>query len=115
MRMQSSEANCGSTSLHNALNAIGVTLSLEACERVCNTTATSGTNVYGIIDAIVTIRGDSKPVVLNKESPNNLFILSHMLTIGRPAVLCIDDNDHYVAAIGLLGRRVIIADSASNE
>lgn len=121
MRMQSSEANCGCTALYNALYAIGIHRSLEECETLCKTNATDGTYTTNLVEAIAQIRG-CNPVVISRREPQfSLFALGDGLRRGRSAVLCIggdrhgSDNEHYVAAIGLIGNRVIIADSASNE
>lgn len=114
MRMQSSEANCGSTALHNALAAIGTRRSLDECEILCGVKAESGTNPFALIEAIATIR-KINPVVLKENDSANIYNLDYHVRRGRSAILLVDDNDHYVAVVGLIGDRILVADSAKNE
>jgi hypothetical protein len=41
--------------------------------------------------------------------------LKMRLTEGRPSLLPVDDGEHWVAAVGLLGDSVLVADSADPE
>lgn len=121
--MQDSEANCGPAALRNALYAIGINRSSSECELLCNTSATNGTLSNELVEAIARIRGCKSPVVINcGESSHAIFQLGDALRRGRSVILCTShdnsrsvDNEHYIAAIGLLGSRIIVADSASNE
>jgi ABC-type bacteriocin/lantibiotic exporter with double-glycine peptidase domain len=113
MRMQSSEANCGSTALSNALAAIGIKRGLDECEKLCGVTAEQGTSVFKLIDVASTIRRN--PTVINCKDKYAYLVLCDGLRNGRSAILCVDENEHYVAAVGIIGKRVLVADSALNE
>lgn len=122
MRMQSSDANCGPTALSNALYAMGINRSASECEVLCKTNATNGTDVINLVAAIDNIPRCNPVVIANREPNFALFALGDALRRGRSAILCVSgygrgsqDNEHFVAAIGLLGGRVLIADSSSNE
>jgi ABC-type bacteriocin/lantibiotic exporter with double-glycine peptidase domain len=115
MRMQSTAADCGSTSLRNALFAIGKKRSLEEIELLCGTDAVQGTYTIQLIAAIDTIAGCKAKVISEKSEQVAWYMLTEALRAGRSAVLCVDSDEHYVAAIGLLGERIVIADSAMME
>lgn len=115
MRMQDSQANCGSTALHNALAAMGIKRSPAECERLCGVTATAGVGPEGLLTAAKAIKG-CHPEILEVFNPRHaLGLLRDCLRSGRPAILCVDEGGHYVAAIGALGDRYQVADGAKNE
>lgn len=43
------------------------------------------------------------------------LLLYHALRNGRPVVLLVDKGEHWVVAVGLLGHRCLVADSADSE
>lgn len=116
--MQDSQANCGPFALKNALASLGIDRSAEELERACGTTATSGTPTRGIIRAAAGI-AECRPLLLREKRRDvALMRLSEALRRGRPAVLswnCEEAGDHWVAAIGILGERYLIADSGDSE
>jgi hypothetical protein len=113
--MQSSQANCGPTAMYNALQALGIRRSLSECERLCQTNATDGTYFTCLYEAIDSIRGCNPTYITFKSWIPSILTLREKLRRGRPTILIVDNEEHYVAAIGVLGDRVIIADSALNE
>lgn len=115
MRMQSSQANCGPYALHNALWALGIKRSADECEVLCRTNATEGTYTTALMKAINTIRGTKCKEITGKSLLEAMWYLTEALRGGRPVILCVDDEGHYITAVGLLGDRVLVADSADNE
>ncbi len=114
MRLQDSQANCGPAALSNALSAIGVVRTQEECASLAKTSATEGTSTKKLLAAIRAV--GREPVVINEKRPVvAMLYLGALLAEGRSAVLCVDDSSHWVAAIGLLGPRVLVADSADSE
>jgi ABC-type bacteriocin/lantibiotic exporter with double-glycine peptidase domain len=114
MRLQDTQANCGPASLSNALQAVGVIRSQGECEQLCKTTGVAGTTSKNIIAAVKAV-GRNPLVIDEKRAETAALFLDHWLRSGRPAVLCVDDWTHWVAAIGVLGDRVLVADPADNE
>lgn len=114
MRLQDTAANCGPASLSNALAAMGITRSQDECTVLCKTTGTEGTAPKRLVHAIRAV-GRDPLIVRERRSEVAILFLSHFLATGRSAILCVDDDTHWVAAIGLLGDRVLIADPADNE
>ena len=112
--MQDSAANCGPASLSNALAAMGITRSQKECEALCKTSATEGTSIRGLLTGIKAV--GRTPTVLNERRFDVAHtFLRHYLGNGRAAILAVDTSEHWVAAIGLLGPHVLIADPADNE
>lgn len=114
MRLQDSQANCGPTALHNALAALGIRRSPAECERLCATTATEGTPADNLQAAAKSIRG-CHPVVMESTDPTTSIWALFGRLAHRPAILCVDADQHYIAAIGLLGDRFLVADGAHND
>lgn len=115
MRMQDTAANCGPASLSNALQAIGIDKSQAECEVLCKTTATEGTSPRQLIAGAKLAGRHGAGYVKNTKSFAALIELDHYLRAGRPVILCVDDGSHWVAAIGKLGERYLVADPADNE
>lgn len=116
--MQDSQANCGPFALKNALTAIGIDRSAEELEKACGTTATNGTPTKGIIRAASKIEGCIPVLLREKRTDIALMRLAEALRRGRPVVIswCTDTpGDHWVAAVGVLGDRYLIADSGDTE
>lgn len=113
--MQDSQANCGPFALKNALSAIGIERSAEELEKACGTTATKGTPTKGILKAAQKIEGCSPIVIRERRSDVALLKLEHAVNEGRPVLLCVDHGEHWVAAVGKLGERYLVADSANSE
>lgn len=120
MRMQSSEASCGPTAMKNALESLGMSHSLEECESLCRCSATRGTSTSKLLHALKTIPNLEPTRLYERKADSALYRLNGFLSLGRPAILCVDDSGHWVAAIGQLGvgtfsTRYVIADSGSME
>jgi ABC-type bacteriocin/lantibiotic exporter with double-glycine peptidase domain len=120
MRMQDSQANCGPFALKNALCALGIERSAEELEKACGTSATNGTPTKGLVKAASKIDGCDPQVIRESKSYVALLLLEHALRQGRPVILCFADSqgnpgEHWVAAVGVLGDRYLVADSADSE
>lgn len=118
MRMQDSQANCGPFALRNALQALGIVRTAGELESACRTTATDGTTVRNILRAAQKIEGCFPVLVKEKRRDVAMLKLRASLDYGRPVVLSWNSEepgDHYVAAVGLIGTRYLVADSADNE
>lgn len=112
--MQDTAANCGPASLSNALAAVGVVRTQQECEGLCRTTAIKGTDLRSLQAGIKAV-GRTPRVLSERRFDVAYSFLCDALRGEEAAVLCVDKGDHWVAAIGLLGERVLIADSADNE
>ena len=116
MRMQNSQANCGPTAVQNGLVALGLTRSIDELEKLLGCTATQGTSGPKMLKGLYHIEElQPRKIEESREEIAHLR-LDAALRSGRPVILCVDNLEHYVCAIGRLGTsRVIIADSADSE
>lgn len=115
MRMQDTAANCGPASLSNALAALGIVKTQQECERLCKTTAQDGTSQKQLAAGARLAGRYGSGVVKHTKQFSALVELEHYLRMGRPMILCVDSGEHWVAAIGMLGHRFLVADPADNE
>ena len=118
MRMQDQQHNCGPFALKNALAALGIDRSAEELERLCGTTATDGTPTRGVMRAAGRIEGCAPVLIRERRRDIALMRLAEALRRGRPVVLswCSSEpGDHWVAAVGVLGERYLVADSGDTE
>jgi ABC-type bacteriocin/lantibiotic exporter with double-glycine peptidase domain len=116
--MQDSQANCGPFALKNALEAIGIKRSAEELEKACGTNATNGTPTKGILKAATKIDGCNPVLLREAKTDVALLKLEHALRRGRPAVIAwrsVEPGDHWVAVVGVLGERFLVADAADSE
>jgi len=115
VRLQSSAANCGPTALTNAACAMGKRLSLEECEKICRTTATDGTSPRKLkngagrlgFEDIIEFRDGAEDIALLR--------LRDFVGNGSAVLITVDADTHWVAVVGLIGDRFLVADSADNE
>lgn len=112
--MQDSAANCGPASVSNALQALGIIRTQAECETLCKTNATDGTTGKNIAKGLKALGCHGHPI-REKRADVALAFLMSALGKGRPVILCVDDWEHWVAAVGLLGQRVLVCDPADNE
>lgn len=114
-RFQSYRADCCPSALGNALEALGIRRSHEELLTLCGTTA-NGTTPTQLKRAVKSLTDSCSllPVEMKENVPDvALLKLAALLDDGRPVVLLVDNWEHYVAAVGRLGRHVVVvADSA---
>lgn len=120
MRGQDSQANCGPYALMNALRSLGIMRTREELEVLCGTTMTDGTPPPKLLRAIGRIDGCQPVKIRERRRDIALLRLKGALDQGRPVVLVWQDSEgnsggHWVAAVGMLGDRYLIADAADNE
>lgn len=101
--------------MSNALAALGILRTQTECEKLCKTDATKGTPTKQLMNGIAAVEGLT-PILL-KEARRDVALLrvDKALGLGRPVILCVDSGSHWVAAVGRLGDRYLVADSADNE
>ena len=115
MRMQDTQANCGPAAMSNALAALGIVRPTQECEKLCKTTATKGTSPQKLQTGLKAIEGLTPTVIKEKRSDVAILRLEKALSLGRPAIICVGDGTHWVATVGRLGDRYLVADSADVE
>jgi ABC-type bacteriocin/lantibiotic exporter with double-glycine peptidase domain len=112
MHLQSGLSNCGAAALANALMSIGwAGLTTESVGELAGTT-TDGTGAAGLKRAAKKL-GASVDRIATRETQFAADALLGALSDGRSAVLLVDRGEHWIAAIGRLGQRIILVDSAA--
>lgn len=109
MRFQTKSYSCGPNAVNNALRAIGQQVSEALLIKYGGTTSANGTGVNGLKHCLEQLECQFTEVRERKYSVAEKLLLSH-LQAGKSAVLLTEEGDHYEAAIGTLGNRVIIFD-----
>jgi ABC-type bacteriocin/lantibiotic exporter with double-glycine peptidase domain len=119
MRGQDSQANCGPYALLNALRALGIQRTAEELEALCGTTMTKGTSPGKLLAGARRVEGLTPTKLRERRREVALLRLHGAVSRGRPALLVWSSEgkpgEHWVAVVGLLGERYLIADAAENE
>lgn len=115
MRMQASQHDCGPTALMNALRAIGIDRGIDELRKLTKATATAGTSERKLLGGIEKIQGIRPRAHRFKDVALGVAVLRDCLRCGDPLILSVDGGEHWIAAVGLLGVRVLVADSASAD
>ena len=113
MRYQSRKSSCGPAALANALESIGIertedelgTLSKQSVD------GTSSINLRKAAESI----GVETFHICEQRSEVAAWALEYHLKSGNPALLVVDNDEHWIAVTGMLGDRLIIVDSADND
>ena len=115
MRMQDTQANCGPAAMSNALAALGLDRPQNECEKLCKTTAIKGTSPAMLVRGLKAIEGIEPIPFKEKRRDVALLRLDKALQMGRPVIICVANGTHWVATVGRLGDRYLVADSADQE
>lgn len=112
MELQQRLFSCGPSAVRAALYVLGHNVT-EASLRKWAGTTPDGTDESGMMRAIKHYGHTTKEY--QEESRKRAWgWLKQTLGRGRPVLLCVDGWDHWIAAVGRLGGRVIIFDPDSN-
>ena len=113
---QTNRASCGPAALSNALEALGIARTEAELITLTGQNA-NGTSPRQLIRAIksigsveATLSGDVFKVTRAGEAEVALW---HCISErGRPVILCVDVHEHWVCAVGYIGGRFVVLDSA---
>jgi ABC-type bacteriocin/lantibiotic exporter with double-glycine peptidase domain len=113
MRYQSRKSSCGPASLANALEAIGVVRSEDELATMSkqDTDGASSINLRKAAESI----GVEVINVIEQRSASAGWALGHYLRSGYSGLLVVDNDEHWIAVVGILGNRFIVIDSADDE
>ncbi len=119
MLLQETPYTCGPTAICNAVAALGEQLNQAHVAEVAKACPIRGTSVRRLTTALkklgrqtVQLQPEKRPKGPDVATRAWAGLLAALRT-GAPVILSVDDDEHWVAAIGLIGReRVLVADSA---
>jgi hypothetical protein len=106
MRFETAKGTCGPVSLYNVLLALGERPSLKKIRQDCGTNPEEGTQPHGLKQAVE--RAGRSHLDLSAGFDDGYDALHAHLVGGGGAILLTEAGDHWEAAIGVLGPRVII-------
>jgi ABC-type bacteriocin/lantibiotic exporter with double-glycine peptidase domain len=116
VKFQSRDETCGPAALQNACRALGLRIGQERVARLCGTSC-DGTDEAGILTGIDAL-GLGREELRSRDVREARAWLHEQLRAGRPVLLCVDEWQHWVALVGLLGGnsgwRTVLVDSAVN-
>jgi predicted double-glycine peptidase len=121
--LQSTQYTCGPCAIVNALAALGVEESERELMRMAEACPVEGTNArkmlrtlrwLGYTPVSLSPKGRGRGAGQDRHSVA-WQALRDALASGYPAVLSVDRDEHWVAAVGVVGERVLVADSARGE
>lgn len=119
MRLQDSKVNCGPVALANALEAMGHARSVDELVKLCKTSATNGTSPRNLVRAIEHLKEScdlrDHEIIKTGDPMAAWGLLVHGLSQGHASVGLVDDAQHYVSCVGLLGESVLVVDSGDSE
>jgi predicted double-glycine peptidase len=111
MRLQDEQSACGAYALANAFEALlgpGNGLTADVCKQLTGYLPSKGVSAAGMRRAVQ--RAGYRPVRVT-----SMLELRGALSSGLPVMMLVDAHEHWIAAIGLLGSRVLIADAALGD
>lgn len=113
MRLQDTAENCGPAAMSNALSAMGITRTQAECEALCGTKA--GTSERQLFAALTRVNNLTPAALSESRAEVALLRIEAALRRGSPSILAVDDWGHWVAVVGMLGDRFLLADGGDNE
>lgn len=108
MKIQQKNHDCGPFAILNALLAIGKRTSLREIKRHTATTE-DGTNEHGLQNCVERLGLVATEFTASKTEAYQ--IVKDNVSVGRPVILCVEAYRHWVAAVGVIGNRIIVMDS----
>lgn len=113
MRYQRMPYTCGPAAISNALKCFGHHYRESTVVKHCKTSVESGTDENRLMEGIRSLGWQATEMQFKNGKEAYRFlcqIVSH-----SPAIICVDKDQHWIAAIGRTGRRVIVVDSKNTE
>ena len=110
MQLQSAPHGCGPAAIANALEALGNRVSQDAAATLARTDA-EGTDERGIKRALRML-GFAPQEFSTGDRSAAWHLVCGALLMGYPCLLAVDNDSHWVPALGLLGGMVLVVDSA---
>jgi ABC-type bacteriocin/lantibiotic exporter with double-glycine peptidase domain len=111
MRYQEKSWSCGAASLANACRALGKRVSERRMRALCGTTE-NGTDETELIQAARALGLTATEFKGSDKGAAWAYVRAQLLE-GRPSLLCVEQWQHWITAIGIVGDKVIVVDPAN--
>lgn len=113
MKYQSRKSSCGPAALMNALEAIGIKRTEDELS-ILSKQSTTGTS-QGNLEKALTSLGVEFDRINEKRGNVAAWAIGFHLRSGNSVVIIVDEFDHWISVVGILGDRYILCDSADND
>ena len=114
MKLQERLFSCGPAAMRAALYVLGHKKISEATLRRRAGTTPEGTNEIGLMRAIRSYNHKPKEYQSSARTSSWAWV-RNCLKKGKPVLLCIEQWEHWVAAVGLIGGDVLVFDPDSSS
>jgi ABC-type bacteriocin/lantibiotic exporter with double-glycine peptidase domain len=114
VKYQSRKSSCGPAALLNAVEPLGFARTEDELAILCKTTTDGGTTSSNLIAAVKSLGLNYTVVNEKRFDVARLFLFEHLTNQGT-AILCVDNYEHWVTAVGISGLGHIIIDSADEN
>lgn len=111
MRYQECSWSCGAAAFVNACRALGRRVSERRARSLCGTTE-QGTDEAELIAAARELGLTATEFKGSDKGAAWAYVRAQLLE-GHPSLLCVDQWQHWITAIGIIGDKVILIDSAN--
>lgn len=115
MKHQSRDYMCGVAAIQNALECVGITkYSQGAIKRLCHVDPDEGTPEDEIMRGLLAC-GAQVDEASHNTVHEAVYWLQESTDCGSPAIICVDDEEHWVTVIGSLGSQFVVFDPARGQ
>lgn len=115
MRAQRKGYWCGVASIANALEVLGIRRAQREIAKLCHVTPSAGTNEVEMMRALLA-NGVAVDEYSGDWGKDAYYWVLDSLDKGWPCVLCVDNDEHWVTAIGKCGEHsVLVFDPSRNS
>lgn len=110
MKHQSKVYSCGTAAICNALECVGITKYTQgAIRNLCYTSPSDGTSEVEVIRALLAVGVDVDEFQVDDRDSAIMWLIE-TLTFRGPAILCVDNESHWVTVIGRVGPNFAVYD-----
>lgn len=109
MKFQKDDYSCGVFAVLNGARAMGVRLSERAIRAHTATKKDEGTSNYGILNALERLGFEGRDFLLPQEDAYQK--VHDSVASGSSVLLCVEEENHWVAVVGTCGKKVVTFDS----
>lgn len=105
---------CGIASIANALEVLGIRRTQRSIAKLCDVRPEVGTDETEMKRALLA-NGCDVDEWSDTSMYHALMWAGGCVDSGRPVILCVDNDEHWVTVIGLCGTRFIVFDPSRNS
>lgn len=109
MHYQRDTFSCGAAAVVNALRCLGRKVSERTVRKYSDTTEKDGTSQDGILNAVRNL-GFTGTIYETEDALSAWCWFSESVRTCHPVILCVQNDEHWITAIGMIGDKVVTFD-----